>query len=175
MLRSARLALAGAALLTALTATTASADVFVPDAAGYHARSAVWSGSRFVAPLDGQPRVTTPFGEKGPYWKTGYHPGLDLRAAIGTPVKAIADGVVVGAGSEGWNGGYGHYVEVDHGDGLASLYAHLSELNVEVGQSVRGGDLLALSGNTGASTGPHLHLEVREHGVKKDPASYIGR
>jgi murein DD-endopeptidase MepM/ murein hydrolase activator NlpD len=186
LLRSLRVALAGAALMTALTSTAASAandyynvlpfrgspviTITLPAPAPAPVRNA----NGFALPLDGRLRVTTPFGERGPYWKVGYHPGIDFGVKTGTPVKAIADGVVIEAHEAGYNKGYGGYVKIDHGNGRHSLYAHLSRVDVEVGAQVSAGDKIALSGNTGVSTGPHLHVELRQNGKHIDPAPFLG-
>ena len=98
-------------------------------------------------------RVLTVNGVK--YW---WHNGIDLRAATGTPVYAVADGVVLEAKDNPT--GYGLYVALYHDD-FGSLYAHLSQLLVKKGQQVKAGDIVGYSGNTGASTGPHLHFEIR--------------
>ena len=180
MLKTFRLALAGAALMTALTSTAASAadrhyaGDLRPLARVTASSRVTRSAAGFALPMSTRLFVTTPFGERGPYWKLGYHPGIDFRAAVGTPVKAVADGIVIEAHEAGWNAGYGGYVKIDHGNGLQSLYAHLSRVDVEVGTQVSAGEKLALSGNTGVSTGPHLHLEIRQNGVQKDPAPYLG-
>lgn len=105
----------------------------------------------------------------GPRWGRS-HNGIDLAVTVGTPVYACASGVVVQAG---WNGGYGISVYVDHGNGLISRYGHLSETAVSIGQTVSQGDLLGLSGNTGNSTGPHLHFEMRLHDEVVDPLNYV--
>lgn len=100
----------------------------------------------------------------------GYN-GVDFGAPIGTHVVASASGeVIVAKDASKWNGGYGYYVVIKHGNGTQTLYAHLSEILVEVGQTVTQGELIALSGNTGRSTGPHLHFEVR--GAKNPFSSY---
>jgi murein DD-endopeptidase MepM/ murein hydrolase activator NlpD len=91
----------------------------------------------------------------------GYN-GVDFGAPIGTQVIASASGtVIVAKDANKWNGGYGYYVVIEHENGTQTLYAHLSKLNVDVGQNVSQGEQIALSGNTGRSTGPHLHFEVR--------------
>jgi murein DD-endopeptidase MepM/ murein hydrolase activator NlpD len=176
VLRSLRLALVGAALMTALSSSAALAATdysrFLPVAD--RPLTTVRNAIGYALPLSGRLRVTTPFGERGPYWKLGYHPGIDFGVPIGTSVQAVADGVVIEAEEDGWHKGYGGYVKVDHGDGLHSLYAHLSRVDVSVGDQVSAGDHLARSGNTGVSTGPHLHLEMRQDGVHKDPAPYLG-
>ncbi len=90
------------------------------------------------------------------------HNGIDIGGAIGSSIYASAGGtVIIARGDGGWNGGYGNYVVVDHGSGVQTLYAHLSSVSVVVGQSVSRGDVIGGLGNTGKSTGPHLHFEVR--------------
>jgi murein DD-endopeptidase MepM/ murein hydrolase activator NlpD len=98
------------------------------------------------------------------------HEGLDIATAMGTPVHAPADGTVVFAGLEG---GYGHVLVLDHGYGLKSRYGHLSRIDVKVGQKVHRGDVIAAVGNSGRSTGPHLHYEVRVNGVADNPRKFI--
>jgi murein DD-endopeptidase MepM/ murein hydrolase activator NlpD len=98
-----------------------------------------------------------------------FHHGLDFGAPTGTPVSTVADGVVVRAGDAG---GYGLLVVVDHG-GVQTFYAHLSHIEVVVGQSVGRGELVGLVGSTGRSTGPHLHFEVRLDGVSTDPLRWL--
>lgn len=90
----------------------------------------------------------------------GYN-AVDWGAGIGTPVRAAAGGTVLVAKSSGWNGGYGNYIVVRHANGVQTLYAHLSRLDVGVGDSVAAGESIGASGNSGRSTGPHLHFEVR--------------
>lgn len=100
------------------------------------------------------------------------HTALDFGAPVGTPVKATMNGTVVYAG---WNNeGYGNLVIIDNGK-YRTYYAHLSKIPVKVGQKVSAGETIALSGNTGNSTGPHLHYEVRVDGRQVDPAKYIGK
>lgn len=99
------------------------------------------------------------------------HTGLDFRAPSGTPVYATADGTVEHAGRRG--NGYGIFIDLDHGYGYASKYAHLSKLLVKEGQKVRRGDVIGLSGNTGLSKGPHLHYEITKEGKKIDPVDFF--
>lgn len=94
------------------------------------------------------------------------HRGVDLAAPMGTPVVAPGGGVVSQAD---WRGGFGLFVEIDHGGGLQSRYGHLSRLNVYPGQQLRGGEVIGYVGSTGRSTGPHLHYEMIEDGHAVDP------
>ena len=98
------------------------------------------------------------------------HEGIDFRAENGTPVVVAADGVVLAAS---YHNDYGNLIEVDHGDGLVSRYAHLSRMNAKAGQIVKRGDLIGSVGSTGRSTGSHLHFEVRMFGVAQNPALFL--
>ena len=93
----------------------------------------------------------------------------DYSADIGTPVYATGDGTVELAG---WNKGYGNSIDISHGYNYLTRYAHLSEILVRQGQKVRRGDMIGKVGNTGKSTGPHLHYEVRLHGQPQNPVNY---
>lgn len=119
------------------------------------------------APVAGAP-TSSPFGLRtDPF--TGlpaHHHGLDLAAPEGTPVEASAGGVVVQAGHRA---GYGLAVEIDHGHGITTLYGHASEILVQPGQRIERGEPVARVGDTGRSTGPHLHFEVRTQGNPVDP------
>ena len=90
----------------------------------------------------------------------GYN-AVDFAAAVGTTIRAAAAGEVVVSKSSGWNGGYGQYIVIRHSNGAQTLYAHLSSNSVAVGASVAQGEVIGAMGNTGRSTGPHLHFEVR--------------
>jgi len=98
------------------------------------------------------------------------HEGIDIVADYGTPVYATGDGTVSYVGPRG---GYGNALEIDHGFGYSTVYGHLSKPMVREGQKVRRGQVIALSGNSGLSTGPHLHYEVIRNGVHVDPTSYF--
>lgn len=100
------------------------------------------------------------------------HDGLDFAADVGTPVLAAADGVVLSAG---FHPEFGNLIEVDHGEGLMSRYAHLSAMKVQPGMLVKRGEALGAVGSTGRSTGPHLHFEVRMLGVAQNPATFLKR
>ncbi|MER9488532.1 M23 family metallopeptidase [Mesorhizobium sp. M0563] len=116
--------------------------------------------------------VTSPFGVRtDPILGTAaLHSGMDFRAPVGMPAKVTAAGVVVKAG---WNGGYGRMVEVDHGNGFVTRYGHLSKIDVAVGQKLDAGDIIGKTGNSGRSTGPHLHYEVRHNGEAIDPLRFL--
>ena len=118
-------------------------------------------------------RVSSPFGGRlDPFSREGqYHPGVDLQAGYGTPVKVTADGVVRMAE---WSGGYGKLIVVDHGGALQTYYAHLSRFSVVSGQEVRRGEVIGYSGATGYVTAPHLHYEVRLGGNPVNPYHYLG-
>ena len=112
--------------------------------------------------------VTSPFGVR---WGR-MHAGIDIGGPIGTPIRAAASGVVVSAG---WNAGYGRIVVIRHAGGLSTAYAHMSAITVGRGRAVAQGDVVGRRGDTGHSTGPHLHFETRLHGRAVDPAPYLRR
>ncbi|MEA2837784.1 MAG: hypothetical protein QOD89_2334 [Bradyrhizobium sp.] len=123
-------------------------------------------------PVIGEVEFTSGFGVRSdPFLgRPAMHTGLDFRAATGDPVRATANGKVV---SSGWQGGYGRMVEIDHGNGLATRYGHLSEINVRVGDHIRIGQVIGAVGSTGRSTGPHLHYETRIDGEAVDPQKFL--
>ena len=122
------------------------------------------SAAGFVWPAHGV--MTSPFG-----WRWGrMHEGIDIAVPSGTPVVASASGTVIVAG---WLGGYGNLVVIDHGNGIATAYGHNTNVTVGVGQQVAQGQLIAYSGSTGHSTGPHVHFEVRVNGSPVDPLGYL--
>jgi murein DD-endopeptidase MepM/ murein hydrolase activator NlpD len=122
------------------------------------------SAAGFIWPVNGA--VVSGYGMR---WGR-LHEGIDITASTGTPILAAAAGTVIYAG---WLGGYGNLVVVDHGNGLATAYAHASATLASVGQSVAQGETIALVGSTGNSSGPHLHFEVRVNGVAVDPLLYL--
>lgn len=109
---------------------------------------------------------SNPFGGSG----SEFHSGIDFKASIGTKIHATGGGTVSFAGVQN---GYGYLVIIDHGYGYSTYYAHNSELLVNVGDKVSRGDCIALSGNTGRSTGPHCHYEVRINGTAQNPRKYF--
>ena len=123
-------------------------------------------------PMTGELESTSGFGMRNdPFLRSlAMHTGLDFRADTGEPARATAAGTVTMAGR---NGGYGNMVEVDHGNGFATRYAHLSAIDVEVGQTVRIGQVVGKVGSTGRSTGPHLHYETRIDGEAVDPQKFL--
>jgi murein DD-endopeptidase MepM/ murein hydrolase activator NlpD len=116
--------------------------------------------------------VNSGFGGRASPWSSGpeFHSGLDIGAPVGTQVKAPAPGTVVFAGT---HPEYGQTLVVDHGNETKSLYGHLSRLSVTVNQTVQRGDVMALTGNTGRSSGPHLHYEIQVKGQPVNPTSYL--
>lgn len=129
------------------------------------------SAAGYMRPVTGG-RVTSPFGpRRAPTaGASTYHRGVDIGVGYGTPIMATRDGTVTYAG---WNGGYGYMVEVDHGGGVRSRYAHCSSIVVRVGQRVSQGETIAKVGSTGVSTGNHLHFEIRINGSAVNPANYV--
>lgn len=123
-------------------------------------------------PLPKGYETTSTFGARSdPFTRSlAMHAGLDFRASTGTPVRATGDGKVIEAN---WVGGYGRMVEVDHGHGLTTRYAHLSAIDVSVGDTVRKGTVVGLVGSSGRSTGPHLHYEVRIDEEATDPMTFL--
>jgi murein DD-endopeptidase MepM/ murein hydrolase activator NlpD len=103
------------------------------------------------------------------YGSGKFHEGMDFSAPIGTPVYATGDGKVTDAG---WNQGYGNSIDINHGYDYLTRYAHLSKIMVKKGQDIKRGDLIGLVGNTGKSTGPHLHYEVRFKGTPQNPVRF---
>jgi murein DD-endopeptidase MepM/ murein hydrolase activator NlpD len=122
-------------------------------------------GGRLIWPLHGV--VTQEFG----HHPGGFHPGIDIAAAYGTPIHASGSGAVIYAG---WESGYGNYTCISHGGGIATCYGHQSAIYVHVGQVVTQGQVIGAEGSTGDSTGPHVHFEVRVNNVPNNPRNFIG-
>ncbi len=123
-------------------------------------------------PLESNARITSGYGSRvDPFLgRRAMHTGIDFRASTGTPVRATAAGQVTRAGRLG---GYGNLIEIDHGDGYATRYAHLSRIDVRRGQSVAPGDVIGAAGSTGRSTGPHLHYETWVNGRAVNPEPFV--
>ena len=121
-------------------------------------------GISLIQPVTGT--ITSRFGRRS----GGKHTGLDIANSTGTPIKAVADGVVTYAG---YKGSYGRLVVIQHTNSVETYYAHCSRIYVSTGQQVNQGDVIAGVGSTGNSTGPHLHLEIRVNGVAKNPQYYL--
>ena len=120
-----------------------------------------------IRPISGT--ITSRFGAVSSR-RVSRHTGLDIAASTGTRIKAAASGTVT---FSGYKGSFGYMVVVNHGNGIETYYAHCSKLYVSAGQKVNQGDIIAAVGNTGNSTGPHLHLEVRVNGVAYNPQNYV--
>lgn len=131
------------------------------------------SSTGFILPVAKNHCVTSEFNPARRNPVTGVvrpHNGIDLGDAQGTPILVVKDGTVTSART---NGGYGNQIVVDHGGGLSTSYSHLSKMSVGKGQQVKQGEVIGLMGSTGNSTGPHLHLEIKQEGVAKNPRDYI--
>ncbi len=120
---------------------------------------------KFIMPTSGT--LTSSFGRR---WGRS-HTGIDIASSVGTPIYATDNGIVIE--SEYQKNGYGNIIKIDHQNGFVSYYAHCSKLYANVGDVVAKGDLIASMGNTGRSTGPHLHFEIRKDDVPKNPYNYI--
>ena len=127
----------------------------------------------FMRPVAGS--ISSYFGyRKHPYRRVSrtFHTGIDIPAPPGTAIRAVAPGRVV---YSGWRSGYGLMVEVDHGNGISTVYAHCSRLSLKLGQVVTAGQLVGGVGRTGITTGSHLHFEVRRRGIPVDPMRFLAR
>lgn len=130
------------------------------------------NGMLTVRPIASSARMSSVFGYRihPVTGKSQFHKGMDFAASIGTPIYATGNGVVT---FSGWGTGYGRYVEVDHGNGTVTRYAHTSANYVNVGDTVYANQQIAAVGNTGRSTGAHLHYEVRQNGQAINPQTYL--
>ncbi len=132
-----------------------------------------YTGGKILWPVPSDGRITSPYGYRI-HPITGvktFHKGIDIPANSGANIVAAESGKVITAA---YLNGYGNTVIIDHGKGMSTLYAHNSSLQVKSGQEVTKGDVVALAGSTGFSTGPHLHFEVRINGATVDPKQYVG-
>ncbi|MFI5621026.1 M23 family metallopeptidase [Streptomyces sp. NPDC051567] len=164
---SPRAALTGTARLVAAQATAQSASA---------AASAASSTTVWKKPVD-KYTLSATYGKGGSMWSQK-HSGQDFAVPTGTPVKSIHNGVVVKAGPNGGGDGpaYGNAVVIKHPNNTYSQYAHLSQIKVKTGQKVFTNQLIALSGNTGNSSGPHLHFEIRttpNYGSAINPVTFL--
>lgn len=134
--------------------------------------SAVVSTVPLRKPVEGEIDMSSAFGVRiDPFvGRPAMHTGIDFRGETGEEIHVTAGGTVVSAG---WNGGYGRMVEVEHGNGFATRYGHLSEIDVRVGQVLKPGQIVGRMGSTGRSTGPHLHYETRIDGEAVDPHRFL--
>jgi murein DD-endopeptidase MepM/ murein hydrolase activator NlpD len=125
-----------------------------------------------ILPLEGDHEISSSFGyRRNPFgrWTNEFHNGVDFACDYGTPVHATAAGVIAFAG---WDSVYGRRVDIDHGSGIVTFYGHNSSLLVKQGDTVQKGDLIAYSGNSGRSTGSHLHYGALDHGESIDPLRF---
>ena len=136
----------------------------------YNPQAAVGASGSMMWPAVGH-GISSPFGYRiHPIYHTQkMHTGVDINVAYGTPVYAADGGTVI---LSGWNGGYGNCIVINHGNGITTLYGHMSSLVASSGQSVSKGQVIGYVGSTGASTGPHLHWEVAVNGQRVNPLNY---
>ena len=134
------------------------------------------SNEGFIWPVNTSKKISSPIGSRvapGGFGSTN-HKGVDIcNVGYTSSIFAVKSGKVILANTSGWGGGYGNYVVLDHGGGVTTLYAHMSSVSVSEGQMVSQGTVIGITGNTGASTGPHLHYEVRINGVYQNPLNYL--
>ena len=138
---------------------------------GYQPPAGSVSSSGFAWPVPGHSRVSSEYGWRMLNGKSDFHLGIDIPAPTGTPVVAAKDGMVIATGGQHWS--YGNIVIIDHGNGVATAYAHNSSILVSDGQIVKRGQTIALAGNTGNSFGSHCHFEVRINGHTVNPRNYL--
>ena len=123
-------------------------------------------------PVEKGHKITSNYGYRiHPVYNTKkFHDGIDINACQNTPVYAVADGKV---SISGWINGYGNYIQIEHSNGLSSFYAHLNQINVVKGQTVKQGQIIGESGNTGIGTGAHLHFGTKKNGISVNPTVYL--
>ena len=131
-----------------------------------------YAGGTMLWPSAASRYISSPFGNRVLFGVKEFHTGIDIAAAAGTNILAANSGTVIKAG---YNNSYGYMIMIDHGGGIVTLYAHSSKLLVSTGDVVARGQVIALIGSTGRSTGPHLHFEVRVNGAYQNPLNYVSR
>ena len=131
-----------------------------------------YTGGKLGWPCPSSSRITSPYGYRILFGVRDFHTGIDIGAVHGSNICAAESGTVILA-NYGWNGGYGNYIILNHGNGITTRYAHASQLYVTAGQTVSKGQVIAAVGTTGNSTGPHLHFEVRVNGSHTNPLNYL--
>lgn len=149
-----------------ITKKYGSANLSVPNTGS---NSSVMSWLK-ANPLPDVVRISSQYGTRFFAGKSEYHPGVDLAAPSGTPIYASGSGVVT---RSGWVNGYGQMIEINHGNGYITRYAHASRLLVSVGERVKSGEEIAKVGCTGRCTGAHLHYEIVQDGQRKNPSTYL--
>lgn len=149
-----------------ITKKYGSANLSVPNTGS---NSSVMSWLK-ANPLPDVVRISSQYGTRFFAGKSEYHPGVDLAAPSGTPIYASGSGVVT---RSGWVNGYGQMIEINHGNGYITRYAHASRLLVSVGERVKSGEEIAKVGCTGRCTGAHLHYEIVQDGQRKNPSAYL--
>ena len=137
-----------------------------------HSEIAVSETGDFLWPVGDNRHITSGFGNRkiALYGYERLHTGIDINTATGTPVTAIEGGTVI---VSVYDGGWGDYIMINHGNGRVTLYAHMSSRAVAAGANVNKGQVIGFVGSTGNSTGPHLHFEVRVNGSATDPCNYF--
>ena len=152
------------------TEITFNTRLFIPGASLSITELRKAMGELFIYPIHG--RLTSPFGyRRDPFTgRKSFHSGIDLAAPTGTPIKVIFDGTV---SLTSYSRVFGNYIIITHPNGYQSLYGHVSAFNAKKGQRVSQGDIVALVGNTGMSTGPHVHLSIYKNGKLIDPLSVL--
>lgn len=151
---------------TTTTTTTNTTRAYSGNVSGTSSQK-VNIGINLIKPVSGI--ITSRFGSRESI-RSSAHRGLDIATSTGTPFKAAASGTVASAG---YSGSYGNMILISHGNGVQTLYAHCSQLNVSTGEKVSQGQIIGKVGTTGNVTGPHLHFEVRKNGVILNPQNYV--
>ena len=168
---------AGGWIAVVIVVVICCVGMFIAMLMGGGEQETTWEGTGiFEWPLPGDFSITSPFGYRTDpiTGEASFHDGVDIAAPEGTAILAAADGVVVTANrTDSWGGSYGYYVMIQHDETYETLYAHYSEVLVKAGQEVEQGNVIALVGSTGNSTGNHLHFEVREGGSKVDAMGFF--